>query len=105
MNIEPKPLHNFDWSNLAGEVVVVELGVYTAWLRGDYAAFQTAKQALHEDWITPAQQAVANGLCNRFVLDGCEGQAIVEKPKTIAEPRFWKRFSIGKLFSKSDASP
>jgi len=110
INIESKPLHNFDWSNLATEVVVVELGVYTAWLRGDYAAFQTAKHALQERWVTPAQHAVANGSCNRFVLDGCEGQAIVEKPKTNLEPRFWKRFSISKLFNaklfnKSDASP
>ena len=108
MNIEHKPLDHFDWSDLAGDIIVVELGVYAAWLRADYAGMQSAKQALQEQWIIPAQQAVANGLCGEFKLDGCEGQAIVEKPKPISEPQFWKRFSIGNWFkraNKSDTSP
>jgi len=108
MNIGHKPLNHFDWSDLAGEIIVVELGVYSAWLRADHAAMQNAKQALQEQWIIPAQLAVANGLCNKFKLDGCEGQAIVEKPKTMSEPAFWKRFYIGNWFkraTKSDTSP
>lgn len=101
MNIVPKRLTEIDWSNLANEVVVVDLNVYEAWLSGDLDAMQNAKQALHDQWITPAQNAVANGLCSEFVLDGCEGQAIVEIPKQVsATALLWKRFSIRKWFER-----
>ncbi len=100
MNIVPQSPADFDWSNLQGEVIVVELGVYAAWLGGDHDALQEAKKTLQSQWITPAQQAVATGLCNEFVLDGCEGQAIIEKPQTKSEQPFWKRFSISKWLNR-----
>lgn len=68
------------WTTKSARVVVVELSVYAAWLNGDVVALKKAKQALHEQWIEPAQKAVASGSVTEFVLDGCEGQSIVETP-------------------------
>ncbi len=70
-----------DWQAIDGKVVIVELGVYDAWLKGDVDALLQAKHTLNTRWIEPAQQAVADGLIQQFVLDGCEGQAIVETQK------------------------
>jgi len=75
MSIVPKHPKEFDWSALESEVIVVDLNVYEAWLRGDLEALQNAKQVLNDQWIFPAQNAVEAGLCNEFILDGCEGQA------------------------------
>jgi len=101
MTIQPKHPNEFEWSNLNDDVIIVDLGVYEAWLCGDNAALQHAKKMLQDQWITPAQKAVADGLCNMFLLDGCEGQAIVEKPKSLPAPAFWKRLSIRKWFERS----
>jgi len=100
LTILPSRPDDIDWSNLQKDVIVVDLGVYEAWLRGDPAALKNAKHVLQSQWITPAQNAVANGSCNEFILDGCEGQAIVEKPITAPEPLFWKRFSIRQWFKR-----
>jgi len=101
MGITPTNPGDVDWANLESqateELIIVELTVYEAWLRGDHAALRQAKQDLHDQWITPAQNAVASGLCNEFVLDGCEGQAIAEKRKQPTGHSFRKRFSIAKL--------
>ena len=59
-------------------VVIVEMSTYHAWLRGDHSALMLAKQDLQQQWIEPVQKAVADGLVSEFVLDGCEGQSIIE---------------------------
>jgi len=104
MKMEVKNPNEFDWSDLSNDLVIVELGVYDAWLRSDHTALQNAKQRLQEQWILPAQKAVADGLCSAFVLDGCEGQAIVEKPKPTVRAAFWNRFSIRKWFGQRNGS-
>ncbi len=86
------------------ETVVVDLGVYSAWLCGDQDALLKAKKDLHDQWIAPAQNAVANGALAEFILDGCEGQAIVEKPKARSLGFSFKRFSLRNLFNKRRSS-
>lgn len=60
-------------------IVIVDHSTYNAWLSGDHTALANAKTHLHDKWIAPLQHAVTNGLVEEFVLDGCEGQAIVER--------------------------
>jgi len=101
VNVIAQHPDDFDWTQWQSDVIVVDLSVYEAWLRGDHAALQKAKQVLHEQWVMPAQKAVANGVCGEFMLDGCEGQAILEKAKQAAPGRFWQRFSVRKWFDRS----
>jgi len=103
LSLTPRQPEDFNWSNVSGEVVIVELGVYEAWLSGDQDALHHAKQKLQQQWIAPAQEAVANGSCSEFVLDGCEGQTIVEKPKP-ALNRFSLRQWITQRMSKSTST-
>lgn len=94
------------WSDLAKhyredspikEIVITDHTTYDAWLRGDQAALSLAKQRLHDQWITPIQQAVSDGVVAEFVLDGCEGQAIVERQLSL-EKFSLKRWVVKKLF-------
>jgi len=75
-------LHDHVQNANINKIVIADLHVYDAWLSGNHTALQRARQRLHEQWITPIQQAVADGLVAEFVLDGCEGQAIVELQKS-----------------------
>ena len=102
LNIPVRDAAAIDWQAIDGRLVVVELGVYEAWLKGDIDALLQAKQALNTRWIEPAQQAVADGLIREFVLDGCEGQAIVETQKT--HTGFSPLSSLRLLFSRLTVS-
>lgn len=81
------------WLEIAGDyaehatinrIVIVDHSTYKAWLSGDHKSLLKAKTHLHEKWIAPLQQAVTNGVVAEFILDGCEGQAIVERQATRA---------------------
>jgi len=98
LGIEPLSLDDTQWTNNAQELVVLDLGAYEAWLSGDIDGLHRAKQQLNERWILPAQQAVASGQCDEFVLDGCEGQAIVETPRRSEKKRLIKAFSFRQWF-------
>lgn len=69
-------------------IVIVNHHVYDAWLRGDHASLHDAKQQLNDQWILPIQHAISQGLVSEFVLDGCEGQAIVERRANALRARF-----------------
>ncbi len=78
----------FKWDALAGHVVIVNTDVYDAWLSGNQNNLIEQKKQLQSRWILPAQQAVANGQISQFVLDGCDGQAIVETQPASSASRF-----------------
>ena len=79
------PLADFQVADLAtvadtdATTVIVDLSVYAAWLAGDADAVQRAKDNLIQHRVEPLQRALANGGIDKFILDGCEGQAIEEK--------------------------
>lgn len=94
LNLNTESLASSSWENLVrdylsgsenndasiDEIVMVDLSAYQAWLSGDQVALAQAKDQLQTQWITPLQKAVTNDLVAEFILDGCEGQAIVERP-------------------------
>lgn len=117
LNLDIENAASSTWSELEqrygqnsniNEIVIVDQAAYDAWLCGDHAALSIAKQQLHERWITPIQQAVFDGIVAEFVLDGCEGQAIVERQSNrsttnsvgagLLKKFSLKRFSAKKLF-------
>jgi len=117
LNLDVENAASSTWSELEqryaqnlniNEIVIVDQAAYDAWLCGDYAALSIAKKRLHERWITPIQQAVFDGVVAEFVLDGCEGQAIVEHQSNqstansvgagLLEKLSLKRFSIKHFF-------
>ncbi len=59
-------------------IVIVDMSIYKAWLSADANADAAARAALIQHWIEPLQQAVAEEKIKKFVLDGCEGQALLE---------------------------
>jgi len=126
LNLNTRSLASSAWTQLVQEylqnmttedlitngLVVVDLCAYAAWLSGDQSALYEAKQRLQEQWIVPMQSAVADGLVCEFILDGCEGQAIVERQaspnKSILPGANWlrkfvpQRFSTGWLLRAKD---
>lgn len=117
LNLNTRPLASSAWTVLVqdylqnmttdefliNDLVIVDLCVYAAWLSGDQAAISAAKQLLHKQWIVPVQSAVADGLVSEFVLDGCEGQAIVERQagptRSILPGSSWLRKIVPQRFS------
>jgi len=99
LNIPVLSQGTFDFSDNQGDVVIVELGVYKAWLSGDQEALLQAKKQLSAQWIEPAQKAVAAGFFSEFVLDSCEGQAIVETAKSGRKATTAKCTLMQSLFS------
>ena len=116
LDLEVRSLASSDWTEIVQRygqhpdiehVVIVDHGAYNAWLRGDHAALLKAKQRLQEQWITPIQQAVTDGAVAQFQLDGCEGQAIVERQASAsaadATATGWlARFSLKRFFSSKE---
>lgn len=96
--------NDLDWTGVERDVIIVNLNVYEAWLSGDHNALHKEKKVLQEQWITPAQQAVANGQCGEFTLDGCEGQAIVEKPKQAQRSFSLKTLFVRKWLGRAKAN-
>ena len=73
-------LADFNVAELTADAtaVIVDLSIYTAWLSGEADAVQRTKDHLNQHSVEPLRQALADGVIDRFVLDGCEGQAIEE---------------------------
>jgi len=95
---------HFSGHELIRDIVIVDHNTYDAWLSADHRALSKAKQQLQQQWIKPIQQAVSDGLVSEFKLDGCEGQAIVERQashsKFFSRRIAWfEKLGLGRFFA------